>query len=120
MTEAKPTPTPWRASKCGYLMGSDGEGPFGKREVQVAQVGNFFDKELLPFNEDRWQADLELIVRAVNSHDDLVKALNAACGYMRNASIDLSTGCTKATAIRTIEGGLKLVEAAIAKATGAA
>jgi hypothetical protein len=46
-------------------------------------------------------------------------ALSAACGYMRNASIDLSTGCPKATAIRTIEGGLKLAEAALnLKSTG--
>lgn len=50
--------------------------------------------------------------------DELLAALQAAAGYMRNASIDLSTGCTKATAIRTIEGGIKLVEAAIAKAEG--
>lgn len=47
---------------------------------------------------------------------DLLKALRASCGYLRNARIDLSTGATKATAIRTIDGGLALVEAAIMKA----
>ena len=49
---------------------------------------------------------------------DLAKALRAAIGYMRNASIDLSTGCTKATAIRTIEGGIKITQEALQKATG--
>ena len=63
-------------------------------------------------------------VIAANAHliaaaPDLAKALSAAIGYMRNASIDLSTGCTKATAIRTIEGGIKMAEEALAKATGA-
>lgn len=46
-------------------------------EVQVARIGSFFDKELLPFNRDRWQADLELIVKAVNNHDAMVKVLEA-------------------------------------------
>lgn len=44
--------------------------------------------------------------------------LSASCGYMRNASIDLSTGCPKATAIRTIEGGLKRFEAFLHKRCG--
>jgi hypothetical protein len=43
----------------------------------------------------------------------LASELSAACGYMRNASIDLSTGCPKSTAIRTIEGGLKRFESAL-------
>jgi hypothetical protein len=37
----------------------------------------------------------------------LIAALEASCGYLLNARIDLETGCTKATAIRTIDGGLK-------------
>lgn len=48
---------------------------------------------------------------------DLLAALNAAAGYLLNAKIDLETGATKRTAIQTIEGGLKVVRAAIAKAT---
>lgn len=47
--------------------------------------------------------------------DTLVQALEAANGYLLNARIDLQTGCTKATAIRTIDGGLKLVREALAK-----
>jgi hypothetical protein len=46
-----------------------------------------------------------------------VKALEAATGYLLNAKVDLETGCTKATAIKTIEGGLVMARAALAKAT---
>jgi hypothetical protein len=34
---------------------------------------------------------------------------------MRNARIDLETGASKATAIRTISGGIKRAEEALAK-----
>lgn len=47
--------------------------------------------------------------------DEMLAEMRAAAGYLRNAKIDLETGATKATAIRTIEGGLKRLEAAIAK-----
>lgn len=46
---------------------------------------------------------------------DILAEMKAAAGYMRNAKIDLETGATKATAIRTIDGGLRRLEAAIAK-----
>lgn len=36
--------------------------------------------------------------------------LNAAIGYMRNAMIDLEAGAPKATALRTIRGGIKRAE----------
>jgi len=48
--------------------------------------------------------------------DMLLKALNAAQGYLLNAKIDLETGASKATAIRTITGGLNMVRDAIASA----
>ncbi len=48
---------------------------------------------------------------------DLLAALNTAAGYLMNAKIDLETGAPKRTAINTIDGGLKVVRAAIAKAT---
>lgn len=63
-----------------------------------------------------WEANAALIVKAVNAHDDLVAALKAAEGYLLNAKIDLETGAPKRTAIQTIEGGLKVVRAALAKA----
>lgn len=43
----------------------------------------------------------------------LREALSAACGYMRNAAIDLGTGAPKKTALATVEGGLKLAEATL-------
>ena len=55
----------------------------------------------------------------LEQRDELVAALSAAVGYMRNAQIDLETGCPKKTAIQTIAGGIKLAEAAIAKVRGA-
>lgn len=58
------------------------------------------------------------LAELVVEKDSLLATLEAACGYMLNAKIDLETSCPKATAIRTIEGGLKMVRAAIAKATG--
>ncbi len=53
-------------------------------------------------------------LRTANAN--LIAELSAAVGYMRNAKIDLETGATKATAIRTIEGGIKRAEEALAKA----
>jgi hypothetical protein len=43
----------------------------------------------------------------------LADELRAVAGYLRNAKIDLETGAPKATAIRTIDGGLKRIEAAL-------
>ena len=37
---------------------------------------------------------------------ELEAGLSASVGYLLNAKIDLETGATKATAIRTIEGGI--------------
>lgn len=47
---------------------------------------------------------------------EMLTALKAASGYLLNAAIDLETGATKATAINTINGGLKIIRDAIAKA----
>lgn len=47
---------------------------------------------------------------------DLIAALKAATGYLMNARIDLETGAPKRTAIQTIEGGIKLIREALAKA----
>lgn len=48
----------------------------------------------------------------------LLEELKAAVGYMMNARIDLESGCTKATAINTLNGGIRRFQAAIAKAEG--
>lgn len=51
---------------------------------------------------------------------ELIRALEVAGGFMRNAKIDLEIGAPKATAIRTISGGINMVRdvLAIAKAEG--
>lgn len=46
----------------------------------------------------------------------LVESALAALGYLRNARIDLETGANKATAIRTIDGGIRKVEEAFEQA----
>jgi hypothetical protein len=72
MTERKSTPTPWRVAgkASGYIMGTDGTG-----WVQVAVVGAYHDKEIRPFNKDRWDADAALIVKAANNHHALVSVV---------------------------------------------
>lgn len=47
---------------------------------------------------------------------ELLAALKAAEGYLLNAKVDLETGAPKRTAINTVEGGLRIVREAIAKA----
>lgn len=112
MNEMAHTPTPWRVFTT----------PDGRKLVGIGAQdgGGILDAG---FGVWSWMdaegvANAELVVRAVNSHQDLLNALKAATGYLLNAKIDLSTGCTKATAIKTIEGGLKVIEAAVAKAEG--
>jgi hypothetical protein len=58
--------------------------------------------------------------RLIAAAPDLLATTKAAEGYLLNAKIDLETGATKATAIKTIEGGLRVLRAAIAKAEGSA
>ena len=55
--------------------------------------------------------------RLIAAAPDMLAALNAAAGYLLNAKIDIETGAPRRTAVRTIEGGLKLVREAVAKAT---
>jgi hypothetical protein len=58
------------------------------------------------------------IRKLCQQRDELLTALKATKGYLMNAKIDLETNAPKKTAINTIDGGLQLVDAAIAKATG--
>lgn len=57
--------------------------------------------------------------RRVDAHEaEIVRLrteLSAACGYMRNARIDLETGTPKRTAIQTLDSGLKRAEAALSE-----
>ena len=37
-------------------------------DVQIAKFGDFFDKELVPFNGERWNADARLCAALVNAY----------------------------------------------------
>lgn len=60
-------------------------------------------------SSDEWNGSA--LNRAADEIEGLVSELRAACGYMRNAAIDLETGAPKRTALATINGGLKRFEA---------
>lgn len=63
------------------------------------------------------QAALAAIHNMRAENERLRKTLDSCCGYMLNAKIDLETGTKKRTTIQTLEGGLKMVRAAIGKPT---
>jgi len=50
----------------------------------------------------------DLVERANLRASDLAAALGSALGHMMNARIDLETGETKATAIRTLARGIEI------------
>ena len=57
-------------------------------------------------------------VRLITAAPDTVKALQSTLGHLLNAVIDLQSGCPKKTAIATLNGGIAIARAAIAKALG--
>ncbi len=63
------------------------------------------------------RADAALAAR-MGTSEESVEELKAALGYMINAKIDLETGATKATAIRTLEGGIERIRKAIDPSIG--
>jgi hypothetical protein len=84
------TPGPWRDyGHTGYVYGPD---------VVVCRCGDYSDKELLPFNKDRWAADARLIAAA----PDLLAALQA---MLKRYGIHSN-------------GDIKIAADAVAKATG--
>lgn len=48
----------------------------------------------------------EAVRQLVGRLKQLDADLRAASGYLMNAKIDLETGCPKATAIKTLQGGI--------------
>lgn len=81
MSEMKHSELPWR-TVAGRIIAPDHSGGGRPSTVQVGVIGAFDDCELVPFNKERWQADCDLIVQAVNAHDDLVAALTEARAYV--------------------------------------
>lgn len=104
MGEHTPTPGPWTISTAGWQ-------PWEGAIQILGPEGQIIAFTSAGTNE---KADAPLLAAA----PDLVKALEAMRGYLLNAKIDLETGCTKATAIKTIEGGIKQALEALAKVSG--
>lgn len=71
------------------------------------------------FGRGAYLTDADYIAALLREVEGLRKSLSAASGYMKNAAIDLATGAPKKTTLMTINGGIRLVEAALAKAKGA-
>lgn len=61
----KITPGEWRPARQGYIFGPD---------CQIANVGDYRDKELLPFNKERWDSD----ARAIALVPELIAVAKAA------------------------------------------
>lgn len=67
---SKHTPGPWHSNnKVGFVFAKD---------CRICVVGDFRDKELLPWNKDRWLADSKLIAAAPVMHAALIEARRTA------------------------------------------
>lgn len=75
------SPSPWRRAgkNSGHIWAPDGDGI-----VQVAIVGAYSDKETLPFNRERWDADARLISAA----PEMLEALEAIMNVEGTESVD--------------------------------
>lgn len=76
------TPGPWRVfgKKTGKVISENAPG-----FVEVCEAGDFKDRELVPFNGERWNADAALIA--------LSPALAAEVLQLREALTDLLDAC---------------------------
>jgi hypothetical protein len=67
------TPGPWKGYKhTGYVYGPD---------VVVCRCGDYLDKELLPYNRERWAADTLLIAAApdlLQAAEQLIDSIGSA------------------------------------------
>ena len=105
------TPTPW---KLGY---SDGSGPHwivGQGEMPVATIGFHGDPEIRGEMIENERADAALIVLAVNSHAELVAALEDAATLLDGPIGDRLTGDEMAEL--GVYDALETIRAALAKA----
>lgn len=114
------SPLPWSNRRAALSV--DGAFDFAICDANMQVIAEAFGRTS-PTNWPNAEANADLILAACNQHDSLLAqrdallvALSAAGGYLRNAQIDLATGAKKATALRTIEGGLMVIDAALARA----
>jgi len=103
----KHTPCPWTAYK---------RMP-GKCTIEISRLGlrtviaKIDDDELCPEHHGHYEANAEFIVRAVNSHEELVKALNLAEATIQRLA-------TKHRVLMSVQGTLRVTSAALSRAEG--
>ena len=109
MSEAKHTPLPWSSEydETGHWR------VYGGNKL-VADVG---DAEVSVAADNEWKANAAFIVRAVNAHEDLVRAINALLPFVDDAmdahSVMSESAVTEAcrTAVATAREALAKAEA---------
>jgi len=95
----------------------------GNIDGEILHDGPSYTYDVICVCEDEYGERLPNVaanVRLIAAAPDTLKALQSALGHLLNAAIDLETGCTKKATIATLNGGIAIARAAIAKATGAA
>jgi hypothetical protein len=85
MKMSKHTPTPWKAVMARTLIHIQGSSP-----VCSISVSGYKGMDAIERNEFRARviADADYIVRCVNAHDDLVKALEDLIHAAKNSTCD--------------------------------
>lgn len=93
MREKLTTPTPWRVREMnrrgevhGYFIAANDVNGFAY-DAEIMGEDEYRDIEGKTPGLERWKADAEFIVRAVNSHDALVEALRVARRYVADLPI---------------------------------
>jgi len=108
-TERKHTPTPWRWVSWGERISID-----AKENAGIATINPQGDADKgIPCRIDR--ANTDFIVRACNSHDDLLAALKESLDqieYLRRQLTDRKRRFVAATTNRVVEIGLDALKKA--------
>lgn len=110
------TPGPWNVivpEKTGGALGDAGDRGIESAGVAIAEAWEHCPTR---GNPDGTRVDAAANARLIASAPDLVTAMQCAKGYMLNAIIDLQTGTKKSTTEATLNGGIRLIDAALAKA----
>ena len=92
-----------------------GRHDFGAQDTATAQHDH---ADLIVEARNRLTEILAALDAAEARVKRLEEALASAKGYMLNAKIDIETGTKKRTTLDTLTGGLRLIDAALAKEEG--
>lgn len=117
MTTKTHTPGPWTLDTVRTSSGLCHKiGPFPWKPNKDNHACIYVD---YPSHDGSAARDQELLANArlIAASPDLLKALSACKGYMLNAVIDLETSTPKATTKNTLNGGIRMIDEAIARAT---